>query len=277
MSSRILLADDDEPKRAAPPEPPAPEKPEPPTPPAPEPRPEPPPAREAQTDSAPESEGEPTAEAPKPELPPEFQKRLDRVTWEKYEARRQADELSQRLQQIEREQQQARTGGAPDPVETAKQQLREENAAREFNKACNDLVGRGRQEYNDFDDAIKALNAVGYANRPDALTAITQLPDGHRVYRELASDLDNAARVLSLPPMAMAIELARMSTGATPARPEPEALPPAQPVVPITRAPEPLRAVGGTSARAQVPLEKTSMADFIRRRDAEERGSRIRR
>ena len=275
MSSRLLLAEPpDEPKRDAP-EPSPPESPPPAPESPPESPPEPPPAREAQADSTPEPEGGDPAERPKTELPPELQKRLDRVTWEKYEERRRADELAARLAQIEREQQQARNGGAPDPIEQAKAQLREENAQREFNKACNDLASRGRQEYGDFDDAIRALTAVGYGNRPDALTAITQLPDGHRVYRTLASDLDNAARVLSLPPMAMAMEFARMAMGAPHTAAEPEA--PAAAPAPISRAPEPLRVVGGTSARAQVPLEKTSMADFVRRRDAEERGSRIRR
>ena len=45
---------------------------------------------------------------------------------------------------------------------------------------------------------------------------------------------------------------------------------------PVTHAPAPLRTLGGSSRAGPVPLEKTSMADFIRRRDAEERSrSRI--
>jgi hypothetical protein len=269
MSGRIMADVVDDP--ALHPEP----KPAPP-PPAPEPPP-PPPAREA------EPEGEPERAAPleskpeeEPSLPPEFQKRLDRATWEKYEARRQADELAQRLAEIQREQQRARTGGQADPVETAKEQLRAEAREREFNAACNEVARKGNEEYgSEFGDAVRSLNAVGWGNRPDALAAIASLPDGHHVYRSLAADLDNAARVLSLPPMMMAMELARMSQRVAAAAANGEAGEPRATTRSLTRAPDPLRTVGGTSRAAQVPLEKTSMSDFIRRRDAEERRSRI--
>jgi hypothetical protein len=264
MSGRIMLDEVEEKPAPAEPEPP-------PAPPAP---PEPPPQREAaEVAERAEEVAEPAdAEAPKPEaIPPQLQKRLDTLTREKYEARRQVEELQQRFADMQRESQ--RAAGAPDnPVEQAKQELRKEAGERAFNEACNAVATKGRAEYEDFDDAVKALNAVGYGNRPDALGAIAQLPDGHRVYRTLASDLDNAARVLALPPMAMAVELARMSIGA----PAPANLPPAQPAATVTRAPEPLRSIGGTSGGAQVPLEKASWAEFIRRRDAEERrNSRI--
>ena len=265
MSGRIMLDEAEEKPAPAEPDPP------PPAPPPPEPAPEPPPAREAAEPAEAEAPA-PDGEAPKPEaIPPQLQKRLDTLTREKYEARRQVEELQQRFADMQRESQRA-AGGAPDPVETAKAELRKEAGERAFNEACNAVATKGRAEYEDFDDAVKALNAVGYGNRPDALGAIAQLPDGHRVYRTLASDLDNAARILALPPMAMAVELARMSIGA----PAPASLPPAQPAAPVTRAPEPLRSIGGTSGGSQVPLEKASWAEFIRRRDAEERrNSRI--
>lgn len=252
---------------AAPPQPPAAE-----TPPA--------PSQEAAEGQQAEGEGEPPPS-------PEVKKRIDRLTWEKYEARRQADELAQRLAEIERRQTQ-RPDGQADPVETAKNELRQEAQQQEFNRACNDVYRRGQQEFGaEMDDAVRALNAVGYGSRPDALAAIAQLPDGHRVYRALASDLDNASRVLGLPPMAMAVELARMAIGAAPgagggvaavaqAAPGVAQAAPGTPPPAVTRAPEPIRPIGGTSRSGPVPLDKTSIADFIRRRDADERArSRI--
>jgi hypothetical protein len=280
MSGRIM-ADAADPKPPPPPDPqPDPPPPPPPAPPA-APEPPRPPAREASVAREAEPEGEPDeasaesqGEVKPAELPAEFQKRLDRATWEKYEARRQLEETQARLAQIERERAQAlRPSGEPDPVETAKEQLRAEARQREFDAACNEVARKGREEYGtEFGDAVRSLNAVGYGNRPDALGAIASLPDGHRVYRSLAADLDNAARVLSLPPMMMAMELARMSQRAAP---NGETNTPATPLPPLTRAPEPQTPIRGTSRSGPVPLEKTSMADFIRRRDAEEKRSRI--
>jgi hypothetical protein len=269
MSDRIMAdaADDPAPLPKPPPAPPTPEPPA-------------PPAREAEPEGSSDQgalvESTPEAEPKPADLPPEFQKRLDRATWEKYEARRQADELAARLAGIQREQQRARTGGQADPVETAKEQLRAEAREREFNAACNEVARKGNEEYgSEFGDAVRSLNAVGYGSRPDALAAIASMPDGHHVYRSLAADLDNAARVLSLPPMMMAMELARMSQRVAAAAANGEAGEPRATTRSLTRAPDPLRTVGGTSRAAQVPLEKTNMADFIRRRDAEEKRSRI--
>jgi len=217
----------------------------------------------------------------------EHKERFDRLTREKYEAQRQRDEYAQALQQMR--QMQANTNRPPngndnpsqwqqpqDPREMGRQQglqeAREAEVARRFNDDCNTLFRRGQDEFGDMSDAVAALNAVGYGTRPDALMALTQLPDGHRVYRELAGNLDNAARILQMPPMQMAVELARMSRGADAA----DAPPPAA-AVPVSRAPAPLRRVGGNSGQAERPLSDPNvpMAEWIRRRDREERRSRI--
>jgi hypothetical protein len=127
---------------------------------------------------------------------------------------------------------------------------------------------------------VRALNATGWGNRPDALMALTSMPDAHKVYRELASNLDNAGRILNLPPMQMAMELARMAAAAPPAAPNGSAQGAPQPVQslpPVTQAPAPIRPVGGTTRAPERPLHQVSMAEFIRRRDREESQSRIRR
>jgi hypothetical protein len=172
-----------------------------------------------------------------------------------------------------------------DPYERGRREEREAVLVNQFNQACNTLFEKGRQEFGDaMADAVGALNAVGWGGRPDALAQLTQLPDGHRVYRQLAGDLDNAARVLSLPPMQMAMELARMSRGEAGASSPPLAEAPASPreagdVSRGTYDREPVRRIGGQSRGADRPLDhpQVSMAEYIRRRDRDERGSRIRR
>lgn len=282
MSGRIRIAEDlpaptqaaGEAAQAPPPRPPPaalPPEPAPPPPPAEEPREVP---QEEETDAPPKLEG------PPPETQDEFQKRLARENREKWEARREAEQWRQRAQEYER--QRTQQGAPPDAaVEQAKQQLRLEQQQQDFNRQCNEVYRKGQAEYADFDDAVRALNAVGWGNRPDALAMLTSLPDAHRAYRALAENLDNAGRVLSLPPMQMAIELARMSHTAAP--PNPAATPPAAtqngpgPLPPLTQAPAPIRPVGGTTRGPDRPLDKVSMAEFIRRRDREETLSRIKR
>jgi hypothetical protein len=200
--------------------------------------------------------------------------RIDRLTREKFEAQRQRDQVLGEFERIRREASQGQRPGPPgqeDPYERARRELGEKQVAEEFNRQCNSLFQNGQQEYGTaMDDAVSALKAVGWGDRPDALAIVTQIPDAHRVYRELAKNLDNAARILNLPYGAMAYELARLApsagngagNGAT---------------VPVSRAPEPYRPVGGTSRAAERPLDdnRVSMAEFIRRRDRDERRSRI--
>jgi len=266
MSDRIRLDNYDAAVADEPPEKPAPE-----------------PAREEAAPPEPQQQPEEpaaaTTEEPaaeKPAAPTPEQQRIDRLTREKYEAQRQRDEYAAILaaqQRAQQNQQNVQYGqqGQHDPIEAARQQglqqAREEAVAARFNADCNTLFEKGQSEYGDMTDAVSALNAVGYGARPDALMALTRLPDGHRIYRELAGDLDNAARILNLEPMAMAMEFARMSRGEAPAGNGAAA--------PVTRAPPPVRPVGGNAARAAKPLDKMSMAEFIRERDRTERRSRI--
>ena len=122
MSGRIMIDAADEPRAGPPtpkdaprqaqtPEPPrqAPEPAPPPTP-----APEPPPPAAASAESAP-PEPAPASPAPESDLPEHVRKRLDRLNFEKHEARRQYDELARQVQQWDaqrRQQAQAIDGGA---------------------------------------------------------------------------------------------------------------------------------------------------------------------
>lgn len=277
MSSRILL-DDAEPGSREQPSAPAPETPEPPQrspEPTPEPR-EPPPSHE------PEQPGEETPPPPAEEpISPAAQARIDRLTRERYEAQREAAQIRAEWQRFQ--QQQQPTPQTPEQRARIEgyQQRQQEELGRTFDQACNDLYIKGRGEYGaEMDDAVQALRAVGWADRHDALAAVTRLENGHRVYRELAKNLDNAARILTLSPMDMAMELTRMGYAA--GQPPVSAAAnesPTEPVrqVEVSRAPEPVRHIGGRSTQQERPLDhpQVSMAEFIRRRDRDQRRSRI--
>lgn len=299
MSSRIL-ADAAQPQ--PPPPRPTPER----DPPRPSPSPPPPsqadplsesqPPEPAAADSPPASTSSPpptSTPAPTPPdgLAPESKQRFDRLTREKYDAERKSGEWEQRFHESERLRQdeirraQGHTG--PDPVSQAREQGRMDAAndqvIREFNNRCDALFAKGRQEYGaGMDDARTALNAVGYNQRPDAIAALIELPEGHRVYRALAADLDNAARILRLPPMGIAMEFARMAQSSATPTPASSSAPtpspsPATDDLPVSDLPEPLRSVGGNSHRAPQALSdpKMPLAEFFKRRDKDERRSRI--
>lgn len=93
-------------------------------------------------------------------------------------------------------------------------------AQREFNNACNNAATAGRAAYPDFDGKIKALVSVVDATDPAALanyntmlaTAI-ETGKAHELIYALGSDLNEANRVLSLSPVKMALELAKMTQG----------------------------------------------------------------
>lgn len=223
---------------------------------------------------------EPGDDAPTaPVMPPDAaQKRIDRLVRENYEYKRQLEQQRQRWDEIQRQQQQAALPpGQVDARAQARAEIHQEDLVRRFNESCDNLYAKGKAEYGqEMDDAVAAMRAVGWGDRPDALAAITQLPDGHRVYRELAANLDNAARVLSLPPMAMAMELASMARGAQAGSNDNGTGGAADNDNGATRAPQPIRPItGGTARGREAPLDKVSMAEFIRRRDRDERRSRI--
>lgn len=278
MSSRILL-DDAEPgsREPAHPAPETPETPEPPPRPA-----EPVEAREP----APVTEtGEPpadgAAESEWSQKEREYKERIDALTRQRYEAYRDRDQLRQEWQRFQQQQQPTQATPEQRARIEGYQQRQQEELGRTFDQACNDLYVRGRTEYGaEMDDAVQALRAVGWADRHDALAAVTRLENGHRVYRELAKNLDNAARILTLSPMDMAMELTRMGYAAgQPAVSAGANESPTEPVrqVEVSRAPEPVRHIGGRSTQQERPLDdpKVSMAEFIRRRDRDQRRSRI--
>lgn len=228
-----------------------------------------------------ETGNEPTT-PPEEEISPAAKKRMDRLIRERYEAQRERDQIRAEWQRFQQQQQAAPATPEQRARMEGYQARQQEEVGRSFDQACNDLYVKGRQEYGaEMDDAVQALRAVGWADRHDALAAVTRLPEGHRVYRELARDLDKAARVLTLSPMDMAMELALMATRGNPngAAPPPQSVPDSDARSPpeVSRAPEPVRHIGGRSTQAERPLDHPSvtMAEFIRRRDRDQRRSRI--
>lgn len=118
---------------------------------------------------------------------------------------------------------------------------------QQFNEACNRSYNAGKSEFSDFDEAVRNLGmvgALGENGNPAFLEIVTEMPEGHKVLHHLGKNLDDAARLVNLPPTKLAVELARLeSTLNQPATPKP-----------ISNAPAPVRTIDG-KGKAEARLD----------------------
>jgi hypothetical protein len=95
------------------------------------------------------------------------------------------------------------------------------NATTEFNRMCNEAAGAGRLAFPDFDtklNEMKRLAEGGDANTVSAyntmIAAALETGDAPKVIHYLGGNLNEASRIMSMPPMKMAVELTKIATGA---------------------------------------------------------------
>jgi len=153
----------------------------------------------------------------------------------------------------------AKPDAQPISMEEAKRQaraeLQQEESAKAFREATGRVLQAGLAQYEDF-DAVRQQMVTDFGDqmnaRPDFFEAITDpdIPNGHDIFYSLAKDPEQAERILSLPPVKMAIEIAKLS--------EKLAKPAAAAPKPISKAPAPLKPVGG-AAPVGVRLDDESL------------------
>lgn len=138
-----------------------------------------------------------------------------------------------------------------------------------FNEKCNDIADKGKKELANFDGALANLTAVGALganSNPTFLQAVTELPDAHKLLHHLGNNPDEAARINSLPPMKMAMELAKIEAQLNTPK-----------IKPVSKAPAPITPVSGNGGNSgDLSDPDMSMAEFRRIRDKqrEERNKR---
>lgn len=186
-------------------------------------------APETGTEQAPEEEVD---DEPKPKHKPWFQERIDQLTREKYEARREADAYQKLVETMRSGDPEARSNADVDTLANAK--AVELFKAQQFNDKCNSVYSSGKSEFADFDTTIQNFGMLGGLS-PAVLEAVTQLPDAHKVLHALGNDMDEAARIFSLAPVPMAMALAKLSV--SPAKSKPVSNAP-RPITPIDGSPK---------------------------------------
>ncbi len=163
-----------------------------------------------------------------------------------------------------------------DPVADFNRRVEEAAAVRaaqiaqvtEFNRRCDEVATAGRKAYGDFDQRVAAINGTVDKTDPQQaeqfnqfLMAVVETGEGARLIHELGGDLNETTRIMALPPVRMAIELAKMAAR------EPSE---------VSRAPRPITPITNSSTNRS-PInpddpdraDQLSTAEWIRRRNAQ--------
>lgn len=190
-------------------------------------------------------------EAPKPKTD-WAQRRIDQLTREKHEERRQREALAAQLAQFQQPAEQQQQPGQPQDID----QLVEQRAAakiadQNFNQACNRVFQEGVKADPNFEANLRTLQSVGEISR-DFLEVVTDMENGHQVLNHLGAHPDEADAILSLPPLKQARALAKLE--ATLGKPAAAA--------PVSKAPAPITPVGSKAAPV-APDSFASTADYI--------------
>jgi len=179
------------------------------------------------------------------------QRRIDQLTREKHEEKRQREALEQQLRQY---QQPADNSQQPQQKQMTADEIRAEAKRliqqEKFDDACNKVFDAGKTEFPDWDSSLRTFQMLGGAS-PEFLEAVTAMDAGHKVLHHLGQNPEVAERLLSLPPLRMALELARLESTVGQAKPKP-----------VSNAPAPINPIGGRSAPVE-PEEFASAAEQI--------------
>lgn len=210
------------------------------------------------------TEGQETEEGGKKEKP-WFQKRIDDLTKEKWDARREKEASDARARELEAQLELLRAGkkeGDPevknlsekDIDALAEKKAEEKMRVDAFNKACNDVYEAGKAAYNDFEAVLSNYRDIGGLT-PALIEAALETGEGHKVLYELAKDRDTAYRVMRMSPVKMAVEVTRLAEKVS--KPKP---------APVSKAPAPIKPVKG-AANAEPDPEKMSTAEWMEWRE----------
>jgi flagellar biosynthesis GTPase FlhF len=178
------------------------------------------------------------------------QRRINQLANERKEALLRAEAAEARLRESSPNQQPESRPMTQDEIRAEAKRLVQQER---FDESCNKVFDAGKTEFGgEWDSSLKTFQMLGGAS-PDFLEAITSMDNGHKVLHALGQDPETAERILSLPPLRMALELARLEAKAGTSAPTPKQ---------VSKAPAPITPVGGKSAPVE-PAEFASTAEYI--------------
>lgn len=204
-----------------------------------------------------------TTQPDEPKRRPWFEKVIADKSFEARENKRQVEALQAQLQALQRSPQSPQQQNPVDMVPRAELERLVEARATEqhFVDSCNAVADTGASKYPDFKEAVDNYGLLG-GPPPAFLEAITALgkDDGAKVYYDLGKNPDEAARILALPPVKMAMALAKMASA--PAK-----------AIAVSKAPTPISPISSSAtARAGAEPDAKDMVAwnqwFLKQRNA---------
>jgi hypothetical protein len=196
---------------------------------------------------------------------PWFQTRIDTLTKDKWDARREAEAASARAKELEAQLAIYREGRGETPPQEetpkdltkaeierlADQKADEKIRADAFNNACNIVYDTGKTLYKDFDDVLTNYKDIGGLT-PAFIEAAIETGEGPKVLYELAKDRDLAFKIMRMSPVKMGVEVAKVAVRVSqPPKP-----------APVSKAPAPIKPVKG-STTAEADPEKMSTSEWM--------------
>ncbi len=174
-------------------------------------------------------------------------KRIGEVTRQRHEAERKAEAARSEAERYRLLVEQMRGGETPEQVRDTAQEpdidqlvsqraaeLEQQRAAQERGQ---NTAKAGEAEFSDWGSAVQNLDALGITN--EQVNNLLGMDDAHKIIYSLGKNPEEAARILSLPPLQQGRELERLA-----AKPVPQA-----PAKPVSKAPAPVKPIdGGVSA-----------------------------
>lgn len=138
-------------------------------------------------------------------------------------------------------------------------------AQKAYNDGCNKIFQDGVKLYPDFEQKVGDINKELGSMPVAFVEAAMEIGDPHKIIHYLGSNLDEAERILALPPHKMGAALAKVAQK-TNAAPAPK---------PVSKAPAPIKPVAGSpkSSSSNDP-DKMSMDEFVKWQDAQDKKRR---
>jgi hypothetical protein len=206
--------------------------------------------------------------------PPKWvSRRIDRITRDKWEARRQAEEannrateLFARLQAAEARLAELTAGAEQTPLTSedveklaaarAEKLAASKAAELQFNNDCNEIFESGVRRFSDFEQMMNNYRTVGGLT-VEMVQAAMLTGDAPLALHRLAHNLDEAHAARFMPRDQLAVKLTKMVEKAKLKRV----------AASVSKAPAPVEPIRGGSPKPPVDLEKVSMEEFIAMRN----------
>jgi hypothetical protein len=235
--------------------------------------------QEPSQESAPANPDEQHDEQARDEKGRFVQKRINELTRQRYEAQRQAEQHRAEAEQLRAEVARYRQPAAPDPNQDLPGYVRH-LAHEEARQLLESQQGQARQQQEQqriqsiaqqyatreaeyaasnpgYTEALDAFVSMTGGNAPELAEVLMTSEHGPAVAHYLGDHLDEAVRILRMPPHLAAAEVARLEARVSAPKPKP-----------VTKAPDPAPKVGGASTAPRGLVDELPISEWMARRQA---------